>query len=124
MGKLLRMGDEQSGRLRAAIALRPLRSAHIEQCALNLVLRGHVERRRRLVEDQDTWLRQQRARERDPLHLPAAQLLLVVRDGGGKALRQRADKTLRVRTRCSKDECGLVRSRHAIGNVVSEGALE
>src|SRR6185369_13554518 len=48
-----------------------------------------VERRRRFVEDQDRRVLEDRARDREPLPLPARELARVVADDGVEAIRQR-----------------------------------
>ena len=64
---------------------------------LDQQLRFGVERRRRLVQDQDRRVLQQRARNRQALALPARQLLAALADAGLVLLRQRHDEIVRVR---------------------------
>ncbi len=61
----------------------PLQVAHQVQ---HLRLHRHVERRRRLVADEEARLARERPRDRDPLPLPARELVRIARTvGGGEA---------------------------------------
>ena len=72
----------------------------------HLRLHRHVERRHRLVADQDVGLHREAARDRDPLPLAAGELVrvLVERDLGQAHLLQELEREvgalLRVRRRC------------------------
>jgi hypothetical protein len=64
---------------------------------LDLALRFGIERRGRLVEDQQRRVLEERARDGDPLALPARHARAVLADHRVEALRHRADEVERVR---------------------------
>ena len=72
---------------------RPVRHRRIEP-GLHLLLRLRVERRGRLVEDQDVRVTDQRAREREALALPSGEQ--AVCDAGAVAEGQRGDEVVGV----------------------------
>ena len=68
--------------------------AQVEQQIHDLRLDGHVERRHRLVEDDERRLEGERARQADPLALAAAELVRILR----LRLAAEADKVEQIRT--------------------------
>src|SRR5206468_12372319 len=63
---------------------------------LDQTFRFVVESRRRLVEDQDRYVFEERARDRQALPLPSRELDAQLADHGVIAARQLADKVMRV----------------------------
>ena len=85
---------------------------------LHQQLRLGVERRGRLVENQDRRVLQQRARDREPLPLPARQPLAALAD---RASRSRsgsaAMNSCACAARAAASICRRRRARHAVGDV-------
>ena len=62
---------------------------------MDLLLDARVDRRRRVVEQEDAWVGEQRARERDPLPLPTGEREPLLADHGVVAVREPQDELVR-----------------------------
>eukprot|EP00961_Rhodomonas_salina_P125405 1689302-Rhodomonas_salina.1 len=87
-------------------------------------LRLRVQRRRRLVEEQDLRVLQRRARDRDALLLAAAQLEPTLADDGVEPLRERALDAVHGRHVDAVRDLGLGRLRPPVVHVVLERLVE
>jgi len=84
-----------------------------------------VEVRRRLVEDQHARVRDDRARERDPLLLPARELRAALADRGVVAIGEARDEVVRERVLRGGFDLGLRRHGHrAVRDVVADRSGE
>ena len=95
------------------------------QRALDLLLGRRVDGRRRVVEDEDPRVGEQRARDRDPLALAAAQRQPALADARVVAVGQRRDEVVRLRALGGRDDLlarGLVAPR--VGDVLVHGRAE
>src|SRR5690606_24719028 len=83
-----------------------------------------VEARRRFVEDQHAWIRDDGTRNRETLPLSAGQLHTPLTDDGVVAVLEPIDELVRVRDTCGVADLliGSVRSR--IRDVVTDTAIE
>ena len=94
---------------------------HLVERGLHLALGGGVERARRLVEDQDRRVLQQRARNREALPLAARERTAALADGAVKpvpldqVVRLRALRPLRATARRSHPDCRRAGSRRSSG---------
>ncbi len=91
---------------------------------LNHALALVIERARRLIEDEDAWIADQCARDRDALALPAREARAALADDGVIAFGQFQDEVLRARKRRRCDDplhrYGRVRER----NIVAHRSIE
>ena len=76
---------------------RRARAGDPAQRRVDLLLDPRVDRRRRVVEQQDLGIREQRARERDPLALAAREREALLADDRVVAVRQLHDELVRLR---------------------------
>ena len=91
---------------------------------LDLPLGLGVDRRGRLVEDQDARVDQQRAGDRDPLPLAARERLAALADQRVVAVRQPEDELVRVRGARRGDDLRARRVGPAVGDVLGDRAEE
>jgi hypothetical protein len=87
-------------------------------------LRRGVDRRGRVVEDEDAGIYQERACNREPLALPAGERDAALADDGVVALRQVLDEPVRLRGAGGALDLGLRRPDEAEGDVVAHGGGE
>ena len=91
---------------------------------LDQLLALRVEIARRLVEDQDLRRREDRARDREPLLLPARELHAALADECLVALGQARDELVRVRAERRVLDLRVGRVVAAVRDVVAHGAVE
>ena len=94
------------------------------QRRLHLPLRIGVERRGRLVEQQDRRVLQHRARDGDALPLAAREPDAVLADRRVVALRQVADEVVGARRARGGLDLGVGRAEPAIGDIGAHGVVE
>ena len=91
---------------------------------LHMPLGFRIERRGRLVEQNDRCVAHQRARDRDALALPAGELQALLADLRVITLRERRDEIMRMRRLGGGDDLVLARPRLAQRDVVADRAAE
>src|SRR5204863_9955692 len=83
-----------------------------------------VDRRGRLVEDEDAWVGEQRARERDELSLPEGEARAALAELRLVAVLEPQDELVRADDLRSADDLVGARARPAEGDVVGDRARE
>ena len=94
------------------------------QAVLDQRLALAVEARRRLVEDQDPRVGQDRARDRHALALAARQLHAALADDRVVLLLEPVDELVGVRDAADRPDLLEGRVRAAVADVVADGAVE
>src|SRR5262249_20627689 len=94
------------------------------QSLLHVALGFRIERRGRLVEQDDGRVADQRARDGDALALAAGELKPLFTDRGGVAARKRRDEIMSVRGLGGGNDLGVGRAWFAKGDVVANRAAE
>ena len=87
-------------------------------------LRFRIEARRRLVQDQDRRVRQERPRQRHALSLAAGQLHAALADQRAIAGRQAGDEVVRVGQTRRVLDLRLRRAGATVGDVLGERAMK
>ncbi len=83
-----------------------------------------IDRRQRLVENEDRRVAQQRPRDRQPLPLSAREPQAALADQSGIALRQRGDEVVRIGGARRRDDLRRRRIRLAEPQIVLDRAVE
>ena len=91
---------------------------------LHVVLGFGIERRGRLVEQDDRRILDQRARDGDALALPAGELQAVLADRGIVAIREVRDEIVRVRRLGGGDDLRLAGAEFSERDVVADATAE
>ena len=94
------------------------------ECLLHLALGFGVEGARRLVEDEDGWVAEDRARDRDPLFLAAREAVAALADDRLVALGQRRDQVVDLRSLGRQLDLLVCRVRLREPQVLADACME
>ena len=97
---------------------------HLDQCRLQLGFGDRIERARRLVENQDRWVLEQRPRDREPLALAPGQQPAALADARLEAFRIALDDIERLGALAGLAHFLLGRIGLADAQIVGDRAIE